>query len=79
MRVSFDGLITNTGDYRIDFYYESRERMRGGKSLNADSLNQAHEIAKVSMPEGCASYRIARVIFNSLDDGKSKWMADEHE
>jgi hypothetical protein len=58
-----------TGQYRIDFFNQYGERLRG-ESLIGDSLMQSHQIANDMMPMldgNLSSYTIMRCVFNSLD------------
>ena len=63
---------TETGDYRIDFFTISDEIIPG-TSLNAVSYLKALELGLDNMPKIGISFRIIRVIYNSLDKKEGQW------
>ena len=63
---------TDTGDYRIDFFTINDEIIPGC-SLNCGTYSHALELGLDNLPKIAISFRIIRVIFNSLDDKDGSW------
>ena len=57
---------TDTGDYRID-YFTINDDIIPGTSLNCGTYSHALDMGLDNMPKIAISFRIIRVIYNSLD------------
>ena len=63
---------TATGDYRVDFFTINDEIIPGC-SLNTGTYAKALNIGLDNLPKIAISFRIIRIIYNSLDEKKEKW------
>ena len=65
-------LQTPTGNYRIE-YFNNNGDFIPGCSLNTETYSKALELGLDNLPKIAISFKVIRVIYNSLDDKEGTW------